>query len=95
MPGGVVPSLTPPDAPSLAAPPANDWANTVMQVFSKTQRVHDNAAALLAGPGEASFETQVAVRELQVALAELESQLPALYQQVSGPFLSEVKNERK
>jgi hypothetical protein len=89
------PPLTTPDAPLLAAPPPNEWANTVMQVFSKTQRVHDNAAALLAGPGEASFETQVAVRDLKLALAELETQVPALYQQVSGPFLSEVKNERK
>jgi hypothetical protein len=83
------------DAPLPAAISAKDWRSTVIQVFSKTQRVHDNAAALLAGSGEASLDAQAAVRELQLALAELETQLPALYQQVSGPFLSEVKNNSK
>jgi hypothetical protein len=90
-----VPSPTTPDAALPAAISAKDWRSTVFQVFSKTQRVHDNAAALLAGSGEASFDAQAAVRELQLALAELETQLPGLYQRVSGPFLSEIKNSSK
>jgi hypothetical protein len=81
-----------PDTPMPAAASANDWRSTVIQVFSKTQGVHDSVAALLAGSGEAPSETKAVVRDLQLGLAELETQLPALYQQVSGPFLSEVKN---
>jgi hypothetical protein len=91
-PVAAVPPLTTPDAPLPAAAPANDWRSTIIQVFSKTQRVHDNGVALLAGSGEAFFEVQAGVRELQLAVAELDIQLPVLYQQVSGPFLSEVKN---
>jgi len=94
-PVAAVPPMFTLEAPLPAAAPSIDWRGTVIQVFSKTQRVHDNVAALLAGPGEAFFEAQSVVRELQVALAELETQLPALYQQVSGPFLSELKNSAR
>jgi hypothetical protein len=90
----VLPPTTP-DAPLSATAPANDWRSTVIQVFSKTQRVHDDGVALLAGSGETVFEEQAVVRELQLTLAELETQLPALYQQVSGPFLSEVRNSSR
>jgi hypothetical protein len=91
------PEAAGPPLPILAAPLpaagiASDWRSTVIRVFSETQRVHDNGATLLAGSGEAFFEAQDVARELQLALTELETQLPALYQQVSGPFLSEPKN---
>ncbi len=91
-PVAAVPLPPTPNAPLPAAALANDWRSTVLQVFSKTQRVHDNSAALLAGSEQAPSAGQTVVRDLQLALADLETQLPALYQQVSGPFLSEVKN---
>jgi hypothetical protein len=96
-PVAAVPPPTTPDGPLPvpAAAPANDWRSTVIQVFSKTQSVRDNGTALLAGSGEAPSEAQAVVRDLQLALADLETQLPALYQQVSGPFLSEVKNSAR
>jgi hypothetical protein len=84
-----------PDALLPAAGTASDWRSTVIQVFSETQRVHDDGVALLAGSGEAFFEAQAVARELQLTLTELETQLPALYQQVSGPFLSEVRNSSR
>jgi hypothetical protein len=63
-----------------------------MSVFSETQKVNDNSSALLAGSRETLSDPQAAVRELQLALVDLETQLPALYQQVSEAFLSESKN---
>ena len=71
---------------------ASDWRGIVTSVFSETQRVNDNASALLAGTGETLSDPQGAVRELQLALAGLETQLPALSQQVGEPFLNEPKN---
>ena len=71
---------------------ANDWRGTVMMVFPETQKVNDYAGALLAGPDEALSELQVVDSDLQRALAELGTHLSALYGQVGGPFLSELKN---
>jgi len=85
----------PPPASDLPLSPetaASDWRGIVMSVFSETQRVNDNASALLAGTGETLSDPQAAVRELQLALAGLETQLPALSQQVGEPFLNEPKN---
>jgi hypothetical protein len=85
----------PPPAPDLPPSPettASDWRGIVMSIFSETQRVNDNASALLAGTGETLSDPQAAVRELQLALAGLETQLPALSQQVGEPFLNEPKN---
>jgi hypothetical protein len=90
-----VPPVPPPPMPAAqlpAAGTASDWRSTVISVFTETLKVHDNGATLLAGSGGAFFEAQDVARELQLALADLETQLPALYQQVSGPFLSEPKN---
>jgi hypothetical protein len=74
---------------------ASDWRGTVMIVFPETQKVNDYAGALLAGPDEALSELQVVDSDLQQALAELGTQLSALYGQVGGPFLSELKNGDK
>jgi hypothetical protein len=63
-----------------------------MSVFSETQSVPDDGPALLAGTGETLSDPHAAVRELQLALAGAETQLPALYRQVSEPFLNEPNN---
>jgi hypothetical protein len=83
------------DLPLSAGTTASDWRGTVMSVFSETQRLNDNASALLAGTGETLSNPQAAVHELQLALAGLETQLPALYQKVSEPFLNEPKNSSR
>jgi hypothetical protein len=89
-----VPSPGP--APALAtAGMASDWRGTVMMVFPETQKVNDYAGALLAGPDETLSDLQVVDNELQQALAELGTHLTALYRQVGGPFLSELKNGDK
>ena len=62
-----------------------------MSVFLEAQKVNDNGGALLAGSSEALSNQQTVVRELQKAMAELDTQLLALSQQVSGPFLNEPK----
>jgi hypothetical protein len=80
------------DVPLSAAAMDSEWRRTVMSVFSEAQKVNDNGGALLAGSSETLSDPQTVVRELQQALAELDTQLPALYQQVSGPFLSLPKN---
>ena len=80
------------DASLTAAAMASDWRGTVMNVFPEMQKVNDNGGGLLAAPSETLPDQRVVVRELEQALDELETQLPALYQQVSGPFLSEAKN---
>jgi hypothetical protein len=81
-----------------AAPPSvsdttveHDWRDSVVTVFSEMQKVNDDGGALLAGSSETIPDLPTAVRELQQAFAELETQLPSLYQQVSGPFLDEPK----
>jgi hypothetical protein len=84
------PPLPEPQQPAVGA--ESDWRSIIIEVFSETQRVHANGAALLAGSGEAFPEVQGVVGELQKTLAELEAQLAALYQQVNRPFLSEPKN---
>ena len=80
------------DLPLSPGTTASGWRGIVMSVFSETQRVNDNASALLAGTGETLSDPQSAVRELQLALAGLDTQLPALYRQVSEPFLNEPKS---
>jgi len=80
------------DTPLSAATKASDWRGGVMSVFSEAQKVNDNGSALLAESSETLSDPQTAIRELQQALAALGTQLPTLYQQVSGPFLSEPKN---
>jgi hypothetical protein len=85
-------SPPPSDLPRSAGATASDWRASVMSVFSETQRVNDDASALLAGTGDTLSDPQAAVRELQQALVALETELPALYQQVSEPFWNETKN---
>jgi hypothetical protein len=85
-------STPPSDVPLSAGATASDWRARVMSVFSETQKINDDASALLAGTGETLSDPQAAVRELQQALVALETQLPALYQQVSEPFWNEPKN---
>jgi hypothetical protein len=87
-----VPLTSMPDAHLSPEGATSDWHSTILIVFSETQRVHDNGAALLAGSGDSFSEVQAVEGELWKALTELETRLPALYQQVSGPFLSEARN---
>jgi hypothetical protein len=89
----IKPGQSPGSAPAISMEGmASDWRGTVMMVFPETQKVNDYAGALLAGPDEALSELQVVDSDLQRALAELGTHLSALYGQVGGPFLSELKN---
>jgi hypothetical protein len=90
MPVSAVAGPTPDDAPTPTTSLARDWHNAVNEVFLETKRVHDNGTALLAGSGDATSGTQE-IRDLQLALSQLEIQLPALYQQIDAPFLTEPK----
>jgi anti-sigma factor RsiW len=88
---------TPPsnsDALPPAAEPVNNWRSAVTEIFLEVQKVHNNIAALFGGAGEPASDGQVGALELRLALVKLETQLPALYQDVSGPFLSEARKER-
>ena len=80
---------------ALPAAPVGDWRYALTEIFPEVQRVQENVAALLAGSGEAATEKQSLLRDLHLALAKLKAQLPMLYQQVSGAFLSEPKNGNK
>lgn len=88
-------SPPPSDVALSAEATASDWRASAMSVFSETQKVNDNASALLAGTGETLSDPQAAVRELQQALVALENQLPALYQQVSEPFWNEPRSSSR
>jgi hypothetical protein len=83
------------DAVLSSAALDNDWRGTVVSVFSETRKVNDNGGSLLAGSSDTLSKPQTVVHGLQQALADLDTQLLALYQQVSGPFLSEPKNNRR
>jgi hypothetical protein len=83
------------DPPLPGAAPESDWRSAVTEIFPEIQRVNENVAALFAGSGETASETQAVVRDLQLDLAKLQTQLPMLYQNVNGPFLSEPKNNDK
>ena len=83
-----VPPPQMPDAPMPPETPVTNWRYAFTEVFPEVQRVQENVADLLAGSGEAASETQALVYDLQLALAKLQVQLPTLYQDVSGPFLS-------
>jgi hypothetical protein len=89
----VQPSVS--DASLTTAVMASDWRGTFKSVFSEMQKVNDDGGVLLAGSSETLSDPQTVVRELKQALAVLGTQLPTLYQQVSGPFLSEPNNSRR
>lgn len=83
------------DGPAVAGQPAASglpavagWRSGVTRSFVSIQSVQESVAVLLAGSGSTAAEPEALLRELQHALAQLESQLPALSQQVYGPFLS-------
>jgi hypothetical protein len=76
------------DTPVTTGTVASDWRDIVLTVFSEIQKVNDDGGNLLAGSNQNPFDPQSAVRELQEALTGLKTQLPALYQQVRGPFLN-------
>ena len=76
------------DGPTSAAAPDNDWRYNVNEVFPEVQEVNETIAALLAESGRTTSEEQRLVRDLQLTLTKLHTQLPVLFQHVSGPFLS-------
>jgi hypothetical protein len=80
-----LPTLAAPMPPSL---PVRDWRDTVTEIFPEVQRENEDIAALLAESSPTAAEGQALLRDLQLALAKLQAQLPVLYQDVSGPFLS-------
>jgi hypothetical protein len=80
-----LPTLAAPMPPSL---PVRDWRDTVTEIFPEVQRENEDIAALLAESSPTATEGQALLRDLQLALAKLQAQLPVLYQDVSGPFLS-------
>ena len=86
-PTKAVPPSPTPDAPP-AAEPANDWRNAIAEIFPEVKSVEIDVAALFVGSGDT--DGQARVRDLRLALAELETQLPVLYQRVSG-LLSALK----
>ena len=87
-PSAEVPGRPTLDAPMSASASIRDWRNDVTEIFPEVQEVNENLAALLAESGRTAAEGQILVRDLQQTLVKLHTQLPVLYQHVSGPFLS-------
>lgn len=81
-----------PETALFESRPSLDWRSAVTEIFPEIQKMHDNVATLLAGSGASASETQTLVRDLRLALGQLETQLPVLYQSVSGPFLNVPQN---
>jgi hypothetical protein len=76
------------NASMFSTAPVNNWRYSVTEIFPEVQEVNENIAALLGESGRTAPEGQTLVHDLQLTLAKLYTQLPELYQHVSGPFLS-------
>jgi hypothetical protein len=83
-----VSGLPAPNGQRPATEPASDWRIAITDVFPEVQRMHNNVVALFARSTETVSNRQASARDLQVTLIKLEAQLPMLYQNVIGPFVS-------